>query len=136
MTQNSNTTTAKVTGGTIKRGSYIVTPIGLGEVMGIVYDRGPGKPEKPIDAAVRGKSHLFQLHEVHKAQFVDFAFSRTGFGKTSWPEFSVIQAFCLALAGTGIVTWADSGWVAAAFAVAIEGVLVYGTWGNFTGRIR
>ena len=133
---DTNSTTAEVPGGTIKRGSYIVTPIGLGEVMGIVHDRGPGRPERPIDAVIKGKSHLFQLHEVRKATFRDFAINETGFGKTPWIQFWFIQAFSLALVGTGIVTWADSGWVAVSFAAAIEGVLVYGTWGNFTGRIR
>jgi hypothetical protein len=66
--------------------------------------------------------------------FLQFCTRRTGFGKTSWWQFGVIQLFVAVLVYSGVTTWDDAGWVGIAFAVAIEVVLVYGTWMNYTGR--
>lgn len=130
--------TAAVSGGTIRRGDYIVTPNGLGEVMGIFYIDADGLPiSRPIDASVEGKLMQFRLSEVRKATFRDFAINRTGFGKTSWPQFALVQTMCIGLLVTGFFTpWLEGGWVAHTFFLAVEGVMLYGTWGNFTGRIR
>lgn len=123
--------TADVSGGSVKPLSFIVTPSGLGRITSIDYAK-----DRPIRATVRNRVVAFRLDEVRKATIADFMFNRDGFGRTSWPEFAAIQVLVCGLVVTGILTWDDSGWVAHAFALAVEGVLAYGTWGNFTGRIR
>lgn len=130
-------TTAAVTGGTIRKGSYVITPRGLGYVTSIMYTDPQGRPHsRPIGAAIDGQVLYFKLTEVRKATFREFAINKNGFGRTSWPQFAFLQTMCLGLLATGFLTWSDGGWVAHAFFLAVEGVLLYGTWGNFTGRIR
>lgn len=63
--------------------------------------------------------------------FIKFMTSRTGFGKTPWPTFGLIQLMCLCLVMAGIETWANNGWVPIAMSGAIEAVLLYGTWKNY-----
>jgi hypothetical protein len=60
----------------------------------------------------------------------------TGFGRTSWPMFGMIQAACAALLIAGIPTWSDGGWVAVAMVAAIETVLVWQSHRNYTGKTR
>ena len=62
-----------------------------------------------------------------RERFWEFLTLPTGFGKTSWPSFALIQIACL----TFIATLDPVGIGAA---IAIEGVLMYGTWSNFKGK--
>jgi hypothetical protein len=66
--------------------------------------------------------------------FLQFCTRPSGFGRTPWWGFVTIQAFVIMLAFAGLWTWPESGWVAIAFAVAIEAVLFYGTWMNWKGK--
>ena len=67
--------------------------------------------------------------------FFQYLTRPTGFGRTSWPVFGIIQAACIALLIAGD-TGADGGWVAVAMVGAIETVLVWQSYLNYTGKTR
>ena len=71
-----------------------------------------------------------------KQTFLQYMFSRTGFGKTSWLAFALIMGFSLALIGYAVTMEPDGSGakgVCYLFGVGIPALLVYGTWKNFKG---
>jgi hypothetical protein len=62
--------------------------------------------------------------------FLEFCTRPTGFGKTPWPQFSIIVAFSIATVA-GLYTVAL--W-AAPLGLLPAVVLVYGTWRNYKGK--
>jgi hypothetical protein len=83
-----------------------------------------------------GQRISLKPHEYRRETFAEYLTRPTGFGRTSWTAFVFIQAMCIALIVTGSVTWSDGGWVAVAMALLVEGVLVWQSWLNYTGRNR
>ena len=74
---------------------------------------------------------------MKKKTLLQFLFSRTGFGKTSWTSFVLIASFVLGMAWYALFSGADeplARWVAGGFAVSITAVMAYGTWRNFKGK--
>lgn len=66
-----------------------------------------------------------------------FLFSRTGFGRTSWPSFAAIATM------VGLMTWyalfsgseeTAARWVSGGFAVFITAIMAWGTWRNYKGK--
>ena len=74
--------------------------------------------------------------EYRRETFMEYLTRPTGFGRTSWPQFAIIQAACIALVIAGVVTWSDGGWVACAMAATIEAVLLWQSHRNYTGKTR
>lgn len=74
--------------------------------------------------------------EYRRETFMEYLTRPTGFGRTSWPQFALIQACCIALVVAGTATWSDGGWVACAMAATIEAVLVWQSYRNYTGKTR
>lgn len=66
--------------------------------------------------------------------FIKFITRRTGFGRTSWYAFALIQLMCFCIVAGGVLTWKENGWVSIVMAVAIELTLLYGTWKNYKGE--
>jgi hypothetical protein len=62
--------------------------------------------------------------------FLQFCTRPTGFGKTPWPQFSIIVAFSIAIVA-GLYTAA---WWAAPLGLLPVVVLVWGTWRNYKGK--
>lgn len=69
--------------------------------------------------------------------FVEFITQRTGFGRTSWPEFVAILSAAIVLLATGAKSLPEA-WavVPIAFGIGIPGMLILKTWHNYTGRTR
>jgi hypothetical protein len=62
--------------------------------------------------------------------FLQFCTRPTGFGKTPWPQFSIIVAFSIAtVAGLYTVAW----WAAPLGMLPVV-VMVFGTWRNWKGK--
>ena len=71
-----------------------------------------------------------------KQTFLQYAFSRTGFGKTPWPLFAVAMGLALIFLGLGVFMAPDGSWakgVCYLFGIGIPALLVYGTWKNYKG---
>ena len=105
-------------------------------VDGIETNSTTGAFEAVLTTNKYGRRLTFYPNEYRRETFAEFLTRPTGFGRTSWPSFITIQAFVAALLIAGFLTWADGGWIAAAFGLLIEGVLVWQTWWNYTGRNR
>jgi hypothetical protein len=95
-----------------------------GEFNGILYTNEVGE-----------RIHL-RRGKYRRETFMEYLTRPTGFGRTSWPMFTMIQAACAALLTAGIPTWNDGGWVAVAMLAAIETVLVWQSHRNYTGKTR
>lgn len=120
--------------GEIKKGVHVMTPDGLAVVTGILIRPGEGVY---VDAVVYGgnpNGQSFKPDQLRLATFREFCFNRSGFGKTSWIQFTLIQAVALALSAGGVWTFGEGGWSTCVVFAAIEAVMIYGTWRNFKGR--
>jgi len=74
--------------------------------------------------------------EAMKQIFLQYMFSRTGFGKTPWPLFAIIMGFSLALIGYAVTMEPDGSGakgVCYLFGFGIPALLVWGTWKNYKG---
>lgn len=60
----------------------------------------------------------------------------TGFGRTSWTAFALIQSMVIAMISAGAATINEAGWVAFVMAAAIEAVLFGMSYRNYTGQTR
>lgn len=119
--------------GEIKKGVHVMTPEGLAVVTGIMERPNEGVF---VDVVVYGgnpNGQSFRPYELRLATFREFCRNRSGFGKTSWVQFCAIQGLAIALAIAGVATAREGGWLVCLLALAIEGVLMYGTWRNFKG---
>ena len=83
-----------------------------------------------------GERVMLEAWEYRRETFAEYLTRPTGFGRTSWPQFAIIQAACIALVIAGVVTWSDGGWVACAMAATIEAVLLWQTHRNYTGKTQ
>jgi len=120
--------------GEIKKGVHVMTPEGLAVVTGILIRPGEGVY---VDVVVFGgdpNGQSFKPDQLRLATFREFCFNKSGFGKTSRVQFYAIQGIALALAIAGVATAREGGWAVCLLALAIEGVLMYGTWPNFKGK--
>ena len=124
-----------------KQGDRVHTPGGWGTITG-EFNNDPEKvghwevllEDTPI-SGVKDVLTDFHFSFLRHETFLEFCTRPTGFGRTSWVVFALIQAFVVALVVAGIVTWSDDGWVAHLFAGAIEGVLIMGTYLNYTKKV-
>ena len=70
--------------------------------------------------------------DVRPELFIEYLTLPTGFGRTSWWSFGLIQVMCI-----GMVSFAandDGIGIAIVSAFVIECTLVFGTWMNFKGH--
>ena len=63
--------------------------------------------------------------------FFQYLTRPTGFGRTSWVAFALIQSMVIAIVSAGVATIDEAGWVAFVMAAAIEGVLVGMSYRNY-----
>jgi hypothetical protein len=68
--------------------------------------------------------------------FLEYLTRPTGFGRTSWPMFALIQAMVIGIVSAGVATIDQAGWVAFIIAAAIEAVLFGVSYRNYTGKTR
>jgi len=124
-----------------KQGDRVHTPFGWGTITG-EFNNDPQRvghwevllEETPI-SGVKDVLTDFHFSFLRHETFLEFCTRPTGFGKTKWLQFGLIQAFMIALVVAGIVTWPDDGWVAHLFAGAIEVVMVLWTYFNYTKKV-
>jgi hypothetical protein len=62
--------------------------------------------------------------QYRRETFFQYLTRPTGFGRTSWLAFALIQWMVIAIISAGVATIHEAGWVAFIMAAAIEGVLV------------
>ena len=105
-------------------------------VDGIATDSNTGKFEGVLFTDMNGDRRMLEPLEYRRETFMEYLTRPTGFGRTSWPQFAIIQAACIALVMAGVSTWSDGGWVACAMAATIEAVLLWQTHRNYTGKTR
>ena len=74
--------------------------------------------------------------EYRRETFFEYLTSPTGFGRTSWPMFALIQAMVIGIVSAGVATINENGSVAFIMAAAIEAVLVGISYRNYTGKTR
>ena len=65
-----------------------------------------------------------ELKGKRRETFLQYLTRPTGFGRTSWLAFALIQWMVIAIISAGVATIHEAGWVAFIMAAAIEGVLV------------
>jgi hypothetical protein len=63
--------------------------------------------------------------------FFQYLTRTTGFGRTSWVAFALIQSMVIAMISAGVATIDEAGWVAFIMAAAIEAVLVGMSYVNY-----
>jgi hypothetical protein len=63
--------------------------------------------------------------------FFQYLTRSTGFGRTSWVAFALIQSMVIAMISAGVATINEAGWVAFIMAAAIEGVLFGMSYVNY-----
>jgi hypothetical protein len=105
-------------------------------VDGIATDSNTGRFRGILYTNEVGERVMLTPCEYRRETFAEYLTRPTGFGRTSWPMFGMIQAACAALLTAGIPTWNDGGWVAVAMVGAIETVLVWQSHRNYTGKTR
>ena len=81
------------------------------------------------------RTHL-KPDEYRRETFLQYLTRPTGFGRTSWLTFALIQWMVIAIISAGVATIDEAGWVAFIMAAAIEGVLVGISYRNYTGQTR
>ena len=76
---------------------------------------------------------LYEIYndEFRKETFAEFKRRPTGYGRTPWVLFYVIQAFCLASIIVGMLTFFIGGWVGPVMAGLVEWVLIWATKRNY-----
>lgn len=124
-----------------RQGDRVHTPGGWGTITG-EFNNDPEKVghwevllEKTPFSGLQDIVTDFHFSKMRHETFLEFCTRPTGFGKTKWLQFGLIQAFVVALVVAGIVTWPDDGWVALVFAGAIEVVMVVATYSNYTRKL-
>jgi hypothetical protein len=63
--------------------------------------------------------------------FFQYLTRPTGFGRTSWVAFALIQSMVIAMISAGVATIDEAGWVAFVMAAAIEAVLFGMSYVNY-----
>ena len=63
--------------------------------------------------------------------FFQYLTRPTGFGRTSWVAFALIQSMVIAMISAGVATINEAGWVAFIMAAAIEAVLFGMSYVNY-----
>ena len=79
--------------------------------------------------------HL-RFWQYRRETFAEYLTRPTGFGRTSWPMFALIQCMVIGIVSAGVATIDEHGWVAFVMAAAIEAVLVIWSHRNYTGKTR
>jgi hypothetical protein len=73
--------------------------------------------------------------ELAPETFLQFITRRTGFGKTSWWSFTIIQAFVILGFYLSIETCPEPGWwITLVTSTCIEAILWIGTYRNWKGK--
>lgn len=83
-----------------------------------------------------GDRVMLRPHQYRRETFGEYLTRPTGFGRTSWMSFTIVQAACAIMIVVGANTWSDGGWVGVAMAGAIEAVLVGMSYRSYTGKTR
>lgn len=119
----------------LKQGDRVYTPQGWGHINSI-YNHGPKvgifwpvEFRSPFGGAERIVD--FRASDISPETFYDYMTRPTGFGKTSWGSFFLIQAIAMGGIIAGVSTWDDKGWTAIVAVAVVEAVLVLGTYMNF-----
>lgn len=99
---------------------------------GIIRSKGPEMGRIVYMIERDGVEHWYTAGQLRMATFLEYLFWPTGFGKTPWPLFGLIQAFCVAAVVTSALD--EAVWVGIITAVVINSALVFGSWMNYTRR--
>ena len=117
-----------------KQRERVWTYLGYGTIVG-EYNNDPNKVGFfQVQIEDGGAVMDFHYSRLSKESFFDYCFRPTGFGKTSWSAFTLLQMIAIGGIFGGISTWSDGGWSAVVMVAVIEAVLVFGTWMNFKGK--
>jgi len=116
-------------------GDRVRTPSGWGKITGFfdVDKSRLGWFEVTMESLF-GRVVALPPEQLRHERFIDFCNRPTGFGRTPWGQFWIIQAAIVALVVLGMVTWRDGGWTAVVGAVLVEAVFVFGTYMNYTRK--
>jgi hypothetical protein len=69
--------------------------------------------------------------QPNRETFLQYLTRPTGFGRTSWLAFALIQWMVIVIISAGVATIDEAGWVAFIMAAAIEGVLFGMSYVNY-----
>jgi hypothetical protein len=72
-----------------------------------------------------------ELKGKRRETFLQYLTRPTGFGRTSWLAFALIQWMVIVIISAGVATIDEAGWVAFIMAAAIEGVLFGMSYMNY-----
>lgn len=75
-----------------------------------------------------------KVQDFRRETFTEYLTRPTGFGKTPWPLFIILQAICLYGIAASVISWGDGGWIGFALVMLTEGALILGTRMNYTRR--
>jgi hypothetical protein len=81
-----------------------------------------------------GLSNAVPHKELRPESFKEFITRRTGFGRTSWGAFALIQVMVMVLIACAAMEWGWVGWVPLVMALLIEAILWTGTYRNWKGK--
>lgn len=105
-------------------------------VDGIATDSITGVFEGILYINEMGERTHLKPDEYRRETFFEYLTRPTGFGRTSWPMFALIQAMVIGIVSAGVATIDQAGWVAFIIAAAIEAVLFGVSYRNYTGKTR
>jgi hypothetical protein len=105
-------------------------------VDGIATDSITGVFEGILYINEMGERTHLKPDEYRRETFFEYLTRPTGFGRTPWVAFALIQSMVIAMISAGVATIDQAGWVAFIIAAAIEAVLVGMSYRNYTGKTR
>lgn len=96
---------------------------------GIIRSKGPEMGRIVYMIGRNGVEHWYTAGQLRMATFLEYLFWPTGFGKTPWPLFALIQL----VIARGLIVSASEGivWVGWLMLAVIDGALVFGSWMNW-----
>ena len=117
------------------QGDRVWTPLGWAE-LDAIYNNDPAKNGQwQVVLEGSGRYKDYRTSDIRHETFREFLWTRkTGFGKTSWQAFGVIQIAVFGCIVSGIATWNDSGWIGIVSGLVVEGVFILGSYFNYTKR--
>ena len=103
-------------------------------VNGIATDSMSGEFEGILYTNEIGERILLEPGEYRRETFFEYLTRPTGFGRTSWVAFALIQSMVIAMISAGAATIDEAGWVAFIMGAAIEAVLFGMSYMNYKQR--
>jgi len=77
---------------------------------------------------------VINVGEFRRETFIEYMTRPTGFGKTHWALFFLIQLVLGIGMAYGIQTWNEGGWIGVTAWPIVNGVILLGTYMNYTRR--